>query len=79
MEFRRPLFYFTLPGLFLEVIGLYLGAQFVQAFATGGRLNFGPTMLMVLLIVVGSFMALTGILLHSLASILVTIQPPKDN
>lgn len=79
MEFKRPLFYFTVPGLFLEVIGLYLGAQFVQTFATGGSLHFGPTMLMVLLIVVGSFMVLTGILLHSLASILVTIQPPNSD
>jgi glycosyltransferase involved in cell wall biosynthesis len=70
MEFKRPLFYFTVPGLCFGMIGLYMGANFLKIFSMGGRLNFGPTMLMILLIIVGSFMALTGILLHSLAEIL---------
>jgi hypothetical protein len=70
MEFKRPLFYFTVPGLCFGMFGLYMGANFLQTFSVGGRLNFGPTMLMILFIIVGSFMALTGILLHSLAEIL---------
>jgi hypothetical protein len=70
MEFNRPLFYFTLPGAFLGIGGLYMGARSLQTFASGGSLFFGPTMLMVMLIVVGSFMTLTGILLHSLSVIL---------
>jgi len=70
MEFNRPLFYFTVPGLSIGVVGIYMGVRFLQTFSMGGGLNFGPTMLMVLFIVVGCFMALTGILLHSLAAIL---------
>jgi glycosyltransferase involved in cell wall biosynthesis len=70
MEFNRPLFYFTVPGMFLGIVGLYMGTSSLQTFARGGSLFFGPTMLMVLLIIVGCFMALTGILLHSLAAIL---------
>jgi glycosyltransferase involved in cell wall biosynthesis len=70
MEFNRPLFYFTVPGTFLGIVGLFMGASSLKTFVSGGNLFFGPTMLMVLLIVVGSFMALTGILLHSLTAIL---------
>jgi glycosyltransferase involved in cell wall biosynthesis len=79
IEFKRPLFYFTIPGLFLGIVGLYQGALSLHTFSTGGSLDFGPTMLMVILIVVGSFLALTGILLHSLSSILATVEPPKDS
>ena len=75
MEFNKPLFYFTAPGMFLGIGGLYIGSLFLQTFFTGGSLNFGPTMLMVMLIVVGSFMSLTGILLHSLSAILRDVKP----
>ena len=70
IEFNKPLYYFTVPGMSLGIGGLYMGAHFLQIFAMGGGLQFGPTMLMVLLIVVGTFMALTGILLHSVSSVM---------
>jgi glycosyltransferase involved in cell wall biosynthesis len=70
IEFNRPLFYFTLPGIFLVIGGLYVGINFLQTFSMGRGLQFGPTMFMVLLIVVGSFMSLTGIMLHSVSIIL---------
>jgi hypothetical protein len=70
IEFNKPLYYFTVPGMSLGIGGLYMGAHFLQIFATGGGLQFGPTMLMVLLIVIGTFMALTGILLHSVSSVM---------
>jgi len=47
-----------------------MGAKFLQDFSMGKSLFFGPTMLMILLIVVGTFMSLTGILLHSMSAIL---------
>jgi glycosyltransferase involved in cell wall biosynthesis len=70
IEFNKPLYCFTLPGVILALGGLYMGVSFLQIFATGGSLYFGPTMLMVLLIVVGTFMTLTGILLHSISILL---------
>lgn len=70
IEFNKPLYYFTVPGLSLGIGGLYMGAHFLQDFALGGGLQFGPTMLMVLFIVVGTFMALAGILLHSVSTIM---------
>lgn len=70
IEFNKPLYYFTVPGILLGIVGLYIGVHFLQNFTWGGSLLFGPTILMVLLIIAGSFLALTGILLHSLYGIL---------
>lgn len=70
IEFNRPLYYLTVPGLSLGVGGLIMGAHFLQDFTMGIGLQFGPTMLMVLFIVIGTFMALTGILLHSVSSVM---------
>lgn len=70
IEFNKPLYYFTVPGLSLGVGGLYIGVHFLQTFANGGSIEFAPTVLMILLIVVGTFMALTGILLHSVSAVM---------
>ena len=67
MEFRRPLYYFTIPGLIIGAIGLSLGLDFLQDFYNGDRLRFGPTLIMMLLTLVGTFMAFTGIILHSIS------------
>jgi len=69
IEFNKPLYYFTAPGLALGVGGLYMGVHFLHEFILGKGLYFGPTILMILFIVVGTFMALTGILLHTVAGI----------
>jgi glycosyltransferase involved in cell wall biosynthesis len=69
IEFNRPLYYFTIPGIALGAGGLYMGTHFLQIFATGGGLQFGPTILMILFIIVGTFMALTGIMLHSMSAV----------
>lgn len=70
IKFNKPIYYLTVPGISLGIGGLIMGATFLQNFLTSGRLYFGPTMLMVLFIVVGTFMALTGILLHSISAIM---------
>jgi glycosyltransferase involved in cell wall biosynthesis len=70
IKFNNPLYYFTVPGISLGVVGLYMGAHFLQKFTMGEGLQFGPTVLMVLFIIVGTFMALIGILLHSISTII---------
>lgn len=67
MELYRPLYYFTVPGMILSIIGLAMGLSFLRDFYLGGRLNYGPTLLMIILTLVGIFMAFTGIILHSMA------------
>jgi glycosyltransferase involved in cell wall biosynthesis len=70
VEFKRPLYYFAIPGTFFGIIGVVMGANFLETFSRGGSLDFGPTILMVLLIIVGGFMIITGVLLHSLSTLL---------
>lgn len=70
MELRRPLYYFTIPGMLIAAVGIGMGLDFLRTFYLGGTLSFGPTLLMILLTIIGSFMALTGILLHSMSRLI---------
>jgi hypothetical protein len=70
MELRRPLFYFTLPGIAMAGLGVLMGLEFLRIFYHGGNLYYGPTLFGVLLMLVGSFMALAGIILHSISRVI---------
>lgn len=70
IELNKPLYYFTLPGIMISAIGIWMGLEFLSIFFHGGALQFGPTLLMILLTLMGSFIALTGIILHSLSSMI---------
>jgi glycosyltransferase involved in cell wall biosynthesis len=69
IEFKKPLLAFTVPGLIFIGIGIALAVYAVQGFYAWGRIPNGPAILMLLLVIVGTFMALTGIILHSMASL----------
>ncbi len=70
MELRRPLYYFTVPGIVMSAVGIGMGLEFLRIFYHGGSLHYGPALLMILLTLVGSFMALTGIILHSISRLI---------
>jgi glycosyltransferase involved in cell wall biosynthesis len=70
MEIRRPLYYFTLPGMVLAAVGIGVGLELLRTFYHGGQLSFFMTLLMILLTLVGSFMAFTGIILHSISRLI---------
>ena len=70
MELRRPLYYFTLPGLVLASIGVAMGLLFLKDFYHGAPLHFGPTLMMIMLTLVGSFSAMTGVILHSISRLI---------
>lgn len=74
MELRRPLIYFTLPGIMLGIVGLFMGIIFIQNFYLGESLRFGPTLLMLLLIMAGFFMVFTGIILHAISKMVSQLQ-----
>jgi len=77
MEVRRPLYYFTLPGMLMSMVGIGMGLRFLQIFYHGGSLYFGATLLMVMLTLVGSFMAFTGIILHALSRMIQEMRNSK--
>ena len=70
MELRRPLYYFTVPGLLMAGAGIFMGLDFLQTFYRGGSLYYGPVLFMMMLTLIGSFMALTGVILHSISRIM---------
>jgi hypothetical protein len=70
MELRRPLFYFTVPGMLLAGAGVLIGLESMRVFAHGGSLQYATTLHMVLLTLVASLMALTGRILHSISGIM---------
>lgn len=69
IELNKPLFYFTVPGMLCSVVGLAMGMVFLQDFYQGRELRFGPTLLMIILTLVGVFMTFTGIILHTMAKL----------
>jgi glycosyltransferase involved in cell wall biosynthesis len=67
MEFNRPLYYFTIPGLILISIGLILGLKFFGDYLAGGSGSLLPTAMAGLVGLGGIFIALTGVILHSIS------------
>ena len=70
MELRRPLYYFTIPGMLLAATGIGIGLNLLRIFYHGGQLSYGLTILMILATLVGSFMAFTGIILHAISKLI---------
>lgn len=70
MELNRPLYYFTVPGMILGGTGLLMGLQFLSVFYRGGTLSVGPTLLMIILTLIGVFMTFTGIILHTMSRLI---------
>lgn len=70
MELRRPLYYFTLPGMVLAAVGIGIGLELLRVFYHGGQLSYGLTLLMILFTLIGSFMAFTGIILHTISRLI---------
>ncbi|OPY53029.1 MAG: Glycosyltransferase AglJ [Methanosaeta sp. PtaU1.Bin060] len=78
MELRRPLYYFTVPGVIMSAVGIGMGLEFLRIFFHGGSLHYGPALLMILLTLIGSFMALTGIILHSFSQLIAESRMKTD-
>ena len=51
-------------------MGVYLGGRFLNGYIHGIGLQFGPTVMMSLFLIMGSFLALTGIILHSISTMI---------
>lgn len=70
MEFRRPLYYFTIPGLVLIFIGLGLGLYFFGKYLDGNMFTLMPTIMASMIGLGGIFIAFTGVILHSVAGMI---------
>ena len=82
LQFQRPLFYFTLPGAIITLIGIVLGLMFfgdylakssysiAGSFAPSASYSLFPTILAIMMTLAGGFLALTGIILDSMGKML---------
>lgn len=85
IEYRRPLFYFTIPGAIFCIIGITLGLMFFgdyiakssnyAGFAPLAAHSLLPTMMAIILTLAGGFLALVGIILHSISRMINNIVP----
>lgn len=62
---RRPLLFFTLPGLLLGAFSLLLGSFVTTTVQAGGTLPTGSAILTALLFIGGLLLTLSGVILHS--------------
>ncbi len=67
MELKRPLYYFTVPGLIVVLVGASLSLIFLRDYVLGKSISMGPTMVAIMLTLFGTFMMFTGIILDSMA------------
>jgi glycosyltransferase involved in cell wall biosynthesis/CheY-like chemotaxis protein len=67
MEFNRPLYYFTFPGVVMIGIGLISGLIFFGSYLNHESSSLAATTLAALLTIAGTFIAFTGIILHSMS------------
>lgn len=70
IELKKPLYYFTVPGLIIVLIGAALTIFFIREYVLGISINMGPTIIAVMLTLLGTFMMFTGIILDSMGRML---------
>ncbi len=78
IELCRPLYYLTIPGMACTIIGMGLGLDILKDFFMGETLRFWPMLFMIVLTLLGVFMAFTGIILHSVSRMISESNKTKD-
>jgi glycosyltransferase involved in cell wall biosynthesis len=78
IEFNSPLRAFTVPGLILVAVAVGLAFFVIQAYSIVGYVVIGPTLLMLLLMIVGTFLVFTGIILHSMSELAASQAERRD-
>ena len=70
MDFNSPLYYYSLPGLFLGASGVYMGLNILQSFEPGENFGLEYAAFVFMQTLVGICMFFTGILLHLIDSMI---------
>lgn len=67
MELKRPLYYFTIPGIIITIAGAILTILFLNDYLYGSSTTWGPTTASIMMTMFGTFMVFTGIILDSIS------------
>jgi hypothetical protein len=69
VSIRHPLLFYGLPGIILFISGLVIGATFFDAYLFEQSIYYGSLLGSVVLILLGSMLMVTSILLYSMANL----------
>ncbi|UCC63066.1 MAG: glycosyltransferase family 2 protein [Anaerolineae bacterium] len=72
----RPLLFFGLTGMFLLLVGVAWGGWVVEVFHRKQALPVGSAMISVLVSIIGSLVLFSGVILHSVRKLLVSLTQP---
>ena len=70
IELNKPLYYFTIPGFIIVVVGIVVSLFFIRDYITGKSITMAPTLLMIMVTLAGIFMTFTGIILDSISRLI---------
>jgi hypothetical protein len=73
----RPLLFMGLPGLFSLILGLLMGLAVVSIYITSEKLAVGYALISVLCMVMGTMSLFSGIILHSVRALLISVLRPN--
>ncbi|NJN66296.1 MAG: glycosyltransferase [Chloroflexaceae bacterium] len=74
----RPLLFFGGPGLAVVAMGLLLAAWVSYIYATAQELAVGYALIVVMLVIVGSLLSFTGVLLHSMRGLILGLKGQEE-
>ena len=72
----RPLLFMGVPGLVLLLVGLLIGLDVVAIYAASQRLAVGYALVSVLCMIMGTMSLFSGVMLHSVRALLVSLHRP---
>ena len=75
---RRPLLFFSFPGLLLAGLGVLFGLRVIRVMQTTGSLMAGSAVLTALLVLVGVLLGVTGVMLHSIGNVMSRLREELD-
>ena len=73
IEYNNPLVYFVVPGVMILAFGCTVGVYVLSSYNMGGYLPLGPTLLMMLLSIIGTFAVFSGLMLHAMTRVVARI------
>jgi len=69
---KRPLFFFGLAGIILIVLGIIAGFNVLNTLSSTGQMLTGTALISVLLLIIGIFCVVTGIILSTIVNMIKT-------
>ncbi len=70
LKFKKPLYYFTLPGTLIILLGVILGLTFFGDYLARTTTSLFPTIVAIMITLAGGFLAFTGIILDSVGKMI---------